>query len=53
MPPEPNAFLNDDEINAVVKYLFAKDVGRGPSTYQDCVDFWGTETRQCEPMKPH
>jgi mono/diheme cytochrome c family protein len=53
MPPEPNAFLNDDEINAVVKYLFAKDVGRGPSTYQDCVEFWGTETRQCEPMKPH
>ncbi len=53
MPPEPNAFLNDDEINAVVKYLFAKDVGRGPSTYQDCVEFWGTETRQCDPMKPH
>jgi cytochrome c5 len=53
MPPEPNAFLNDDEINAVVKYLFAKDVGRGPSTYEDCVEFWGTETRQCEPMKQH
>lgn len=53
MPPEPNAFLNDDEINAVVKYLFATDVGRGPSTYQDCVAFWGTGTRQCDPMKPH
>jgi mono/diheme cytochrome c family protein len=53
MPPEPNAFLNDDEIDAVVKYLFATDVGRGPSTYQDCVAFWGTETRQCDPMKPH
>jgi mono/diheme cytochrome c family protein len=51
MPPEPNAFLNSDEIDAVVKYLFAKDVGRGPSTYEDCVEFWGTETRQCEPMK--
>jgi mono/diheme cytochrome c family protein len=53
MPPEPNAFLNDDEINAVVKYLFATDVGRGPSTYQDCIDFWGAKTRQCDPMKPH
>jgi mono/diheme cytochrome c family protein len=53
MPPEPNAFLDDDEIDAVVKYLFAKDVGRGPSTYEDCVEFWGTETRECEPMKPH
>ena len=35
----------------MVKYLFAKDVGRGPATYEDCVDFWGTDTRQCEPMK--
>jgi mono/diheme cytochrome c family protein len=52
VPPQPNAFLNADEIDAVVKYLFAKDVGRGPSTYEDCVAFWGTETRQCEPMKP-
>jgi len=43
--------LSPREIDAVVKYLFAKAVGRGESTYQDCVDFWGTETRQCEPMK--
>ena len=39
------------EIDAVVKYLFAKVVGRGASTYEDCVDFWGQDTRQCEPMK--
>jgi mono/diheme cytochrome c family protein len=51
MPPEPIAFLNPHEIGAVVAYLFAKAVGRGESTYDDCVDFWGTETRQCEPMK--
>jgi mono/diheme cytochrome c family protein len=51
VPPQPNAFLNSDEIDAVVKYLFAKVVGRGPSTYDECVEFWGTETRQCEPMK--
>jgi mono/diheme cytochrome c family protein len=51
VPPEPNAFLNSDEIDAVVKYLFAKAIGRGPSTYADCVEFWGTDTRQCEPMK--
>jgi hypothetical protein len=35
----------------VVKYLYAKAVGRGPATYEDCVDFWGQDTRQCEPMK--
>jgi mono/diheme cytochrome c family protein len=52
MPPEPMAFLNAHEIDAVVKYLFAKDVGRGASTYEECVEFWGTGTRQCDPMKP-
>ena len=39
------------EIDAVTKYLFARAVGRGDSTYEDCVDFWGKDTRQCEPMK--
>jgi mono/diheme cytochrome c family protein len=51
MPPAGNDFLSAREVDAVVKYLFAKDVGRGPPTYEDCVAFWGTETRQCEPMK--
>jgi mono/diheme cytochrome c family protein len=39
------------EIDAVVKYLYAKAIGRGEATYDDCVDFWGKDTRQCEPMK--
>jgi mono/diheme cytochrome c family protein len=43
--------LSPREVDAVVKYLFAKAVGRGESTYEECVEFWGTETRQCEPMK--
>jgi mono/diheme cytochrome c family protein len=51
MPPAGNDFLSAREVDAVVKYLFAKDVGRGPATYEDCVEFWGTDTRQCEPMK--
>jgi mono/diheme cytochrome c family protein len=51
MPPAGNDFLANREVEAVVKYLFAKDVGRGPATYEDCVDFWGTDTKQCEPMK--
>lgn len=49
--PAMGEFLSQREIDAVVKYLFAKAVGHGPSTYEDCVDFWGSETRQCEPMK--
>jgi mono/diheme cytochrome c family protein len=51
VPPAGNDFLSNREIEAVVKYLFAKDVGRGPATYVDCVEFWGKDTRQCEPMK--
>ncbi len=51
MPPGGNEFLQPREIDAVVKYLFAKAVGRGASTYEECVEFWGTDTRECEPMK--
>ena len=51
MPPAGNEFLQAREIDAVVKYLFAKAVGRGASTYEECVDFWGSDTRECEPMK--
>ena len=49
--PPMGEFLSAREIDAVVRYLFAKDVGRGQSTYEECVEFWGSETRQCEPMK--
>jgi len=34
-----------------VKYLFAKAVGPRSGTYVDCIDFWGKDTRQCDPMK--
>jgi mono/diheme cytochrome c family protein len=50
MPPM-GEFLSAREVDAVVRYLFAKAVGHGASTYEDCVDFWGKDTRQCEPMK--
>jgi mono/diheme cytochrome c family protein len=49
--PPMGEFLSAREIDAVVRYVFAKAVGRGASTYEECVDFWGKDTRQCEPMK--
>jgi len=49
--PPMGEFLSKREVEAVIKYLFARVVGRGESTYDDCVDFWGKDTRQCEPMK--
>ena len=51
MPQAGNEFLQPREIDAVVKYLFAKVVGHGEATWQDCVDFWGSDTHQCDPMK--
>ena len=51
MPPAATESLQPREIDAVVKYLFAKAVGRGESTYEECVEFWGADTRECEPMK--
>jgi mono/diheme cytochrome c family protein len=51
MPPAATESLQPREIDAVVKYLFAKVVGRGASTYEECVEFWGAGTRECEPMK--
>ena len=51
MPPMAVESLQQREVDAVVKYLFARVVGRGPATYEDCLDFWGKDTRQCEPIK--
>src|SRR4051794_1801908 len=51
MPPMGPESLQPREIDAVVKYLFARVVGHTAATYEDCVDFWGKDTRQCEPMK--
>jgi mono/diheme cytochrome c family protein len=51
MPPAATESLQPREVDAVVKYLFAKAVGRGESTYEECVEFWGADTRECEPMK--
>jgi mono/diheme cytochrome c family protein len=49
--PQMGEPLQAREVGAVVKYLFAKVVGRDATTYEECVDFWGTDTRQCEPYK--
>lgn len=52
IPPQPFAYLNKREIEAVAEFLFARVVGKPPATYEDCVEFWGSSTRQCDPLKP-
>jgi mono/diheme cytochrome c family protein len=49
--PQMGEPLQAREVGAVVKYLFARVVGRGATTYDECVDFWGQDTRQCDPLK--
>jgi hypothetical protein len=51
LPPIGNEYLQPREIDAVVKYVFAKVHGRGEATYDECVDFWGKESRQCDQYK--
>lgn len=51
MPPEANQYLQPSEIAAIVTYVFERVVGRGEPTYSECVDFWGKDTQQCEPLK--
>src|SRR6201996_7503826 len=43
IPPIGSA-LSKNQIDAVVAYVFAKVVGRGADTYEECVDFWGPGT---------
>ena len=51
MPPTGFNFLSELETDTLVNYLFTNVVGRGPATYEDCIDFWGQDPRQCDPMK--
>jgi mono/diheme cytochrome c family protein len=51
MPPAAVESLQAREIDAVVKFLLAKVVGRGDATYDECIDFWGQDTRLCEALR--
>jgi mono/diheme cytochrome c family protein len=46
-PPEPPRPLQPREIEAVVDYLMAKIVGKGPPTPADCRDYYG-DAAKCE-----
>ncbi len=51
-PPIANEYLQPREIAAVAKYVFARQKGRGvKGSYEDCLDFWGKESKQCEQFK--
>jgi Cytochrome C oxidase, cbb3-type, subunit III len=50
-PPQAVSFLAPREVQAVVAFLEAKIKGRGPATLEECVYFWGAETKECDTYK--
>lgn len=51
LPPDAAAFLRPKEIEKVVDYVLEHIKGKGPTSYQDCSDFYGEGSRTCEVYK--
>jgi hypothetical protein len=49
-PPPPTAGLQKREIEAIVAYLKAKVVGKGPPTVADCEEYFGQGSGCCREM---
>jgi hypothetical protein len=50
-PPQAVNFLAPREVQAVVAFVEAKIKGRGPATLEECIYFWGSETKECDTFK--
>ncbi|UWU67843.1 cytochrome c [Bradyrhizobium sp. NC92] len=51
LPPDAATFLRPMEIEKVVDYVLKHIKGKGPTSYQDCTDFYGDSSRACEVYK--
>lgn len=51
LPPDAATFLRPKEIEKVVDYVLEHIKGKGPASYQDCIDFFGDSSRACEIYK--
>jgi mono/diheme cytochrome c family protein len=49
-PPAPTAGLSKREIEAIVAYLQAKVIGKGPPTVAQCEEFFGAGSPLCQQM---
>jgi mono/diheme cytochrome c family protein len=49
-PTAPTAWLQKRDIEAIVVYLEAKVVGKGPATVADCEEYFGPGSRRCQEM---
>jgi mono/diheme cytochrome c family protein len=49
-PPNPTASLQKREIDAIVAYIEAKIVGKGPPTVAECEEYFGSGSQRCRDM---
>ena len=49
-PPAPTVWLQKREIEAIVAYLEAKVVDKGPPTVADCEEYFGQGSGRCRDM---
>ena len=49
--PNKGHTFREQDIENVVAYIEAKIKGKGPTTFQDCVDFWGSAVHACDELK--
>src|SRR5713226_5940285 len=49
-PPAPTAWLQKRDIEAIVAYLQAKVIGKGPPTVADCEEYFGQGSLLCKEM---
>ena len=50
VPPRARSFLREQQIDDVVKYVVETLKGKGEPTRDECLQFWGEGSRQCQSM---
>ena len=50
-PPRARSFLSERDLDAVVKYVVSEIKGSGEPNFDQCIDFWGEKSRQCNSFK--
>lgn len=48
---DPANKLQPREVEAIVDFLYAKVIGKGPMDFDKCVEYWGAPTAVCDELK--
>ena len=50
LPPRARSFLREPQIDEVVDYVLTHLKGKGAPTKEECVEFWGEGSKECQSM---